>query len=150
VDRLSEKDLAASRNLKRIWEEKRDRLGLTQRKAAKIMGMANQSAVSHYLNAQRPLTFSVTLKFARLLGIDPREIRADLDELRLETYGLINTRVLQEARAIVKETLKNRGVVVDDDTEANIVAHAYNRLVRRETVNGDIINVIIDHELMAA
>jgi len=60
--------------LKKIWDEKAPLLGLTQAKASKEFGFANQSAVSQYLNGRMPLGMKMAAKFAKLLEVDPREI----------------------------------------------------------------------------
>lgn len=60
--------------LKKIWDEKAPRLGLTQAKASKEFGFANQSAVSQYLNGRISLNMNMAAKFAKLLEVHPREI----------------------------------------------------------------------------
>ncbi len=76
--KLSKQDLMASQNLKRIWLSKRRLLGLTQAKAAILLGFSNQSAVSQYINGLIPLGLGATLNFSQLLEVDPVEIRPEL------------------------------------------------------------------------
>lgn len=64
----------AQGNLRRIWDEKREQLGLTQEGAAHRLGWKNQSAVNQYINGVIPLNTEATLKFAGLLQVHPREI----------------------------------------------------------------------------
>jgi transcriptional regulator with XRE-family HTH domain len=78
---LSESDKAAAANLRRIWDEKKRDLGLTQEKAAEAMGFTTQGAVSHYLNGYMPLNTDNLLKFAALLEVPPSAIRPDIDDL---------------------------------------------------------------------
>lgn len=78
---LSNADKAAAINLRRIWDDRKDALGLTQDSAADKMGFGTQGAVSHYLNGYTPLNTDAVLKFAALLKVSPTEIRPDLNEL---------------------------------------------------------------------
>lgn len=78
---LSHADLAAAANLRRIWDEKKKGLGLTQEKAAAVLGFNTQAAVSHYLGGYTPLNTDAVLKFAALLKVQPSQIREDIGEL---------------------------------------------------------------------
>lgn len=75
---LSEQDIEAARRLKEIWNSRKDSLGLTQERAAEMMGFTTQGAVSHYLNAQTPLNLEAVLKFSGLLQVSPETIRPDM------------------------------------------------------------------------
>jgi len=70
---LTAKQESARQNLRRIWDAKKDELGLTQQKVAERFGVT-QGAVSHYLNGQNPLGQLQALKFAKALQVDPSEI----------------------------------------------------------------------------
>nr|WP_249940505.1 helix-turn-helix transcriptional regulator [Escherichia coli] len=50
--------------LRKIWDEKRKQLSLSQEKAADILGFKTQGAVSQLLNAKIALNTENTLKFA--------------------------------------------------------------------------------------
>lgn len=78
---LSPADAAAAANLRRIWDEKKKGLGLTQEKAAAALGFNTQAAVSHYLSGYTPLNTDAVLKFAALLKVQPSQIREDIVEL---------------------------------------------------------------------
>lgn len=78
---LSGEDMAAARALRRLWDDRKTDLKLTQDKAAEQMGFATQGAVSHYLNGYTPLNTDAVLKFAALLQVPPSAIRPDIDEL---------------------------------------------------------------------
>lgn len=78
---LSQADQAAAANLRRLWEEKKSGLGLTQEKAAEEMGFKTQAAVSHYLSGYTPLNTDAVLKFAALLNVHPSQIREDIGDL---------------------------------------------------------------------
>ena len=68
---LTEEEWQDTNRLKKIWEAKAKPLGLTQAKASKEFGFANQSAVSQYLNGHIPLNMKMAAKFAKLLEVDP-------------------------------------------------------------------------------
>lgn len=78
---LSEEDVKAASRLKEIWNSRKSELGLTQDRAAEILGFGTQGAVSHYLNAQTPLNLEAVLKFAGLLKVAPERIRPDLADM---------------------------------------------------------------------
>lgn len=78
---LSQADQAAAANLRRLWDEKKKDLGLTQEKAAGTLGFGTQAAVSHYLSGYTPLNTDAVLKFAALLKVQPSQIRADIGDL---------------------------------------------------------------------
>jgi transcriptional regulator with XRE-family HTH domain len=90
---LSAADERAAERLRAIWDEKKDRLGLTQEKAADELGFRTQGAVGHYLNARIPLNVKATLKFARLLKVSPLDIREDFIELMARTLGVEPTEI---------------------------------------------------------
>lgn len=77
---LSDKEFADAARLKKIWDEKSRPLQLTQLKAAKEFGYANQSAVSQYLNARIPLNLETAAKFAKLLSVSISDISPRLAE----------------------------------------------------------------------
>ncbi len=79
--KISDVDKNAAHNLKRIWEAKRDTLGLTQEKAAEALGFSTQGAVSQYLNGRTALNTDTTLKFAALLQVLPEDINPELKVL---------------------------------------------------------------------
>jgi len=76
---LSQLDKENASRLKEIWESKKKDLGLTQAKAADLMGFESQGAVSHYLNGITALNVSAILKFSSLLHIEPSEISTSFD-----------------------------------------------------------------------
>lgn len=70
---LTAAEVEAARNLKRLWEEKKRPLKLTQEKAAALMGIT-QGAVWQYLNARIPLGTDALLKWSGVLDVQPTEI----------------------------------------------------------------------------
>lgn len=78
---LSEQDIESAHRLKEIWNNRKAELGLTQDRAAEILGFSTQGAVSHYLNAKTPLNLEAVLKFANLLQVPPELIRPEFSDL---------------------------------------------------------------------
>ncbi|ENY9582898.1 helix-turn-helix domain-containing protein [Escherichia coli] len=102
---LSDTDLKAAKKLKEIWMAKKPQLGLTQERAAEILGFSTQGAVSHYLNGQTPLNLEAVLKFAGLLKVSPESIRPDMADL------------LQIARVYYQEPQQDNIVTLPADTK---------------------------------
>lgn len=79
-------DKRAAQNLKRLIQSvNTDRAlkgqpKMTHEDLGYAMGMG-QSAVSQFVRGVAPCGLAPTLKFARALGVDPREIRGDLKDL---------------------------------------------------------------------
>lgn len=84
---VEERDGAA--RLRRIWERKRLAMGLTQEKVALACGWSTQGAFSHYLAGKNPLNIDATLKLARVLEVDPREIMPSLHELLVGLFPVL-------------------------------------------------------------
>lgn len=76
---ITDQDRLAAANLKRIWGRKKKELNLTQEKAADAFGIKTQSAISQWLNGKVPLGPVAVLRFARLLEVDPTDIRPDFE-----------------------------------------------------------------------
>ncbi|MCU7840888.1 MAG: helix-turn-helix transcriptional regulator [Candidatus Thiodiazotropha sp. (ex Troendleina suluensis)] len=74
VKKLDEVQLSACRNLKKIYDSKKESLGLTLDKMAEIFGYKTHAAVSHILNGRRALTLELLIGFCQLLKAHPREI----------------------------------------------------------------------------
>ena len=69
----------ASAKLSRIWHAKKKELGLSQERAAELYG-CSQGNISQYLNGKIPLNTDAVYKFAKMLKVNPIEIRPDLKE----------------------------------------------------------------------
>lgn len=112
---LSEPDKLAAANLRRIWDEKKLELGLTQDKAAEAMGFTTQGAVSHYLNGYLPINTDNLLKFAALLGVQPSAIRPDIGDLLGNALKRpAGSRVVNEFTAWLLEQMAS-GKLTDSD-----------------------------------
>lgn len=121
---LEEKD--AARKLLQIWNAKRKKLGLTQARAAAELDFASPSSVYQYLHGLIPMGTDALIKFARLLGVKPEEIRPDLAdkfnvirpmmarfekipiELSSEDWEMIQImqRISQERKPLAKQMLE--------------------------------------------
>lgn len=80
---ITEVELQAARNLKRIFNERKSARELNQTSLAKKVGIG-QSAVSMFLNGTMQMNFEMVAKFAKALDCKPTDIRADfLDALAI-------------------------------------------------------------------
>ncbi|AXF76085.1 XRE family transcriptional regulator [Erwinia tracheiphila] len=71
---ITEEDIQTAVRLKRIWDMKKDQLGLSQEKAAGFFGFSTQAAISQFLNGKVPLNTENILKFSSLLNVAPEDI----------------------------------------------------------------------------
>lgn len=78
---LTAEERLAKDNLRRIWEEKKGPLKLTQESAAHRFGWKNQSAAGQYLNGTIPLNTEAALRFAALLQVAPSDIDPRVQDL---------------------------------------------------------------------
>lgn len=77
--RITQADIEAAKNLRRIWGQKKDKLNLTQERVGQDEFNSNQSLISQYLGGKIALGPVATMRFARVLQVDPRELRKDFD-----------------------------------------------------------------------
>lgn len=75
---LTSEQIEDAHRLKRIFESKKDELGLTQLLFAELCGWSTQASVSQYLNARIPLNLKALAKFCQILDVDPAEISPKL------------------------------------------------------------------------
>lgn len=71
---LSPEQQGDVQRLKKLWDAKRQELGLTQANVAERFGIKNQTAISQYLNGRIPLNMEATAKFAKVLQVAIHEI----------------------------------------------------------------------------
>jgi len=76
---FTQSDRQAAANLRWIWDKKHKALGLTQARAGELFGDVTQGAIGHYLNGRAAIGPVATLKFARLLEVNPTDIRPDFE-----------------------------------------------------------------------
>lgn len=79
--RITPEDKQAAVRLKKLWNEKKEALSLTQEKAAEELGFNTQGAVSQYLNGKVPLNTDTIIKFAKILHVSPEAIKPELSSL---------------------------------------------------------------------
>ncbi|QBY45394.1 helix-turn-helix domain-containing protein [Arsenophonus nasoniae] len=79
--RITPEDKQAAARLKKLWNEKKEALSLTQEKAAEELGFNTQGAVSQYLNGKVPLNTDTIIKFAKILHVSPEAIKPELSSL---------------------------------------------------------------------
>jgi transcriptional regulator with XRE-family HTH domain len=71
---LSQSELEDTTRLRQIWDEKKDSLSLSQQDVADAFGIANQTAISQYLNGKIPLNLEAAIKFAKILEVNIKQI----------------------------------------------------------------------------
>jgi hypothetical protein len=74
--KITKADLGAAANLKKIWIQKKNILGLTQQSVAEVWP-GTQGLIGQYLNGQTALGPVAILKWCRVLNIHPTDIRPD-------------------------------------------------------------------------
>ncbi|SFN77552.1 Helix-turn-helix [Izhakiella capsodis] len=88
---ITEEDIQIAKRLKKIWDEKKTLLGLSQEKAACALGFSTQAAISQFLNAKVSINIENLLKFSALLDVEPEEINPSvsplLDHIRKSSNG---------------------------------------------------------------
>ena len=78
---LSEEHQQDAIRLKDIWEQRKEKLLLSQAKAASMMGFKSQGAISQYINGRVPLGVEAALKFCKVLQCNLYEISPRMDAL---------------------------------------------------------------------
>ena len=84
---LTSIELENLERFKKIWQERKSVLGLTQELAGLACGWNGQSAFSQYLGGIVPLNVEAVLRLAKVLKVHPAEIMPDIVELLPEGYG---------------------------------------------------------------
>ena len=80
---LSSHEKTAHQNLRKIWDDKKRTLGLTQEKAADVFGCSTAN-VGFYLTGTQPLNIKTTIAFANLLKVNPTDIDPRLSDLSIQ------------------------------------------------------------------
>ncbi|WP_444904202.1 helix-turn-helix domain-containing protein [Microbulbifer sp. CnH-101-E] len=80
--------------LRNIWDEKKKELGLTQEKAAALIGWSSQGSVAQYLTGRIPLNTDAILRFSKLLQVEPWEIDPNHAMTEFANIGQIRRRNL--------------------------------------------------------
>ncbi len=77
---LTPVEAEAAHRLLLLWNSRKGSLGLTQEKAAYALGYRTQGAVHQYLHGIIPLGTNAVIRWAKLLGVSPDEIRPDMKD----------------------------------------------------------------------
>lgn len=83
---LTSEELAVTARLRRLWDDRKDKRGVTQDAVAAALGVS-QGAVSHYLTGRNAINAKAAVAFGRLLGVDPRDFAGDMPGLELLAEG---------------------------------------------------------------
>lgn len=114
---LSQLEREDSTRLRKIWDEKKDSLSLSQQDVADAFGISNQTAISQYLNGKIPLNLEAAIKFAKVLEVNIREISPRHAQW---VFGA-SDKVLGDAlHNIFQENKKTFCFVVNDDVVAPV------------------------------
>lgn len=100
----------AVRNLRRIWNEKKEKFEITQTTAAKKLGWT-QGAFSQYLNNITELNDDAIVKLANFLEVDPNEIDPNYSPLEAERIRIPIRFIHGNTAKITSETQYRRRVV---------------------------------------
>lgn len=97
-------------NLKKVWNEKKRILDITQQTAAEQLGIT-QGAFSQYLNGHCPLNEKATMKIAKFLGVHPEVIDPNFRE---------NVNIIKryQWKAVVAHTSSDSKTKVDELIES--------------------------------
>ncbi len=92
-----------SERLRKIWDEKKDGLSLSQQDVADAFGIANQTAISQYLNGRIPLNLEAAIKFSKVLGVSVKDISPRHAQWVLEAPDRVLGNALDEMFAGVEK-----------------------------------------------
>lgn len=94
--KLTDADKRAAEKVRQLWADyKKKNPGVSQETAAGLAGFT-QSAFSQFVLGVVPIRVSPALKFAKLFGVSPTEIRADLAEIAYATSGAAKQHAARE------------------------------------------------------
>lgn len=60
--------------LRAVWDKKKKNLGLTQARAAELLGFKSQATVNNYLSGRLALDYGTAIGFAKILKVPLAEI----------------------------------------------------------------------------
>lgn len=100
----------AVRNLRKIWNDKKDQFEVTQVQAAKKLGWT-QGAFSQYLNNLTELHADAVAKLANFLEVDPHEIDPDYHPIEADRFRVPVTWVHGRTLRTSKEIQYRRRVI---------------------------------------
>lgn len=132
-------------NLKKVWNEKKRILDITQQTAAEQLGIT-QGAFSQYLNGHCPLNEKATMKIAKFLGVHPEVIDPNFQE---------NVNIIKryQWKAVVAHTssdsTKEVGELIESKFDAQPLYIKVDRLTKVFDTAGNITAVLPKESLLA-
>ncbi|GED41191.1 helix-turn-helix domain-containing protein [Cobetia marina] len=117
--RITERDREVAQRIKAVWDANKKNLGLSQHQAAARLEMS-QPALSQYLTGKVATNTDFIIRFASLMGVEPREL--DPKILVREAYPRMTlvTRSVMTKGGMMSNTAK--GEIVDVNVDAAIPA----------------------------
>lgn len=131
----TEADVRAAANLRRIWEAYAERHRITQKDAARAMGITPGS-VSQFLSGKVPVGVSSTYRWAGFLECSPYDIRPDLDDLmgvqgpRGRPRPLADEVILGQAIMEVEQMLAALNVELELEEKTRLTIYVYTDAVK--------------------
>ena len=120
---MTEADLSAAARLKVIAKNSQKQLNQSQ--IAKAMGFESQGAVSQFFNGKTKLNMETTCKFAKLFGVEPTEIRPDLENI-IQNKDKVILVDYNKVIETVEMTLLELNTTLDYKTKIKIYEVSYN------------------------
>lgn len=117
--RITERDREVAQRIKAVWDANKKKLGLSQHQAAARLEMS-QPALSQYLTGKVAANTDFIIRFASLVGVEPRQL--DPKILVSESYPrmtLVTRSVMSKGGMMSNAT---KGEIVDVTVDANIPA----------------------------
>lgn len=123
---MTDLDFDAARNAKKIWIKKKSELGLNQTKLANLMGVS-QGSVASWFNGHLPIGTDSLLALAKILKVDPREIRPEFQyAVTSASFPSDVTRIAQKLCALPQGVRSDLERTIDTILESNYVQFVNN------------------------
>jgi len=132
-------------NLKKVWNEKKRILDITQKTAAEQLGIT-QGAFSQYLNGHCPLNEKATMKIAKFLGVHPEVIDPNFKD---------NVNIIKryQWKAVVSHTSsdahKKVGELIESKFDEQPLYIRIDRVTNIFDPNGELISILPKEALLA-
>lgn len=141
--KITQSDKDAAVRLKRYWQEHKARTGMTQLEAADVMGYKTQSIVASYLHCHAALGVGATLKFAKLLGVSPLDLRPDINDLLPgDQDGYLDEKFWRKCILMTEATLEASGLKdISGEKRYDMYMAAY-RIMQLEDFDGNDTSVV--------
>ena len=144
---LTNADIDAARNLKRIYFRKKKELNLSQKKLEEVVGM-QQATISQYMNSVIALNTSAVLKFAKALRVHPEDIDPRLGRLIREVSDYESNRQLIPILHSASGAYKREGYTPNSGYGNHVVAAIIDTSEYAPAVKENSIAIINPHGIM--